>query len=92
MYYRKAFDKFKGLDELVLLGSRSVQRLPIFSFLIKHLDSGLYLHHNFVSSLLSDLFGIQTRGGCACAGPYAQASQTRGSCACVGMCAQTSKK
>ena len=78
MYYRKAFDKFKGLDELVLLGSRSVQRLPIFSFLIKHLDSGLYLHHNFVSSLLSDLFGIQTRGGCACAGPYAQVSETRG--------------
>ncbi|KNC47022.1 selenocysteine lyase [Thecamonas trahens ATCC 50062] len=29
----------------------------------------LYLHHNFVSVLLNDLFGIQTRGGCACAGP-----------------------
>ena len=27
------------------------------------------LHYNFVSILLNDLFGIQSRGGCACAGP-----------------------
>ena len=31
---------------------------------------GTYLHHNFVVALLNDLFGIQTRGGCSCAGPY----------------------
>ncbi|HEX4700285.1 MAG TPA: aminotransferase, partial [Actinomycetes bacterium] len=31
---------------------------------------GAYLHHNFVVSLLNDLFGIQSRGGCSCAGPY----------------------
>jgi selenocysteine lyase/cysteine desulfurase len=30
-----------------------------------------YLHHNFVCLLLNDLFGIQVRSGCACAGPYA---------------------
>ena len=29
-----------------------------------------YLHHNFVAALLNDLFGIQARGGCSCAGPY----------------------
>ncbi|KAJ1487473.1 hypothetical protein T484DRAFT_1786612, partial [Baffinella frigidus] len=28
------------------------------------------LHHNFVVALLNDLFGIQSRGGCSCAGPY----------------------
>jgi hypothetical protein len=28
------------------------------------------LHHNFVVTVLSDLFGIQARGGCSCAGPY----------------------
>jgi hypothetical protein len=28
------------------------------------------LHHNFVVALLNDLFGIQARGGCSCAGPY----------------------
>lgn len=30
-----------------------------------------YLHGPFVAKLLNDLFGIQARGGCACAGPYA---------------------
>lgn len=28
------------------------------------------LHGPFVAALLSDLFGIQARGGCSCAGPY----------------------
>ena len=32
--------------------------------------AGEYLHHNFVVALLNDLFGIQARGGCSCAGPY----------------------
>lgn len=31
-----------------------------------------YLHYNFVCSLLNDLFGVQSRGGCSCAGPYSQ--------------------
>jgi selenocysteine lyase/cysteine desulfurase len=47
------------------------KRLPIFSFLIKH-GPTRYLHYNFVCALLNDLFGIQARGGCMCAGPYAQ--------------------
>lgn len=44
--------------------------LPVFSFLIRCNDS--FLHFHFVSVLLNDLFGIQTRGGCMCAGPFAQ--------------------
>ena len=40
--------------------------------MIEHPETRLYLHHNFVSAVLNDLFGIQARGGCACAGPYAQ--------------------
>ena len=43
-------------------------RLPVISFRIRH--GGRYLHHNFVVALLNDLFGIQARGGCSCAGPY----------------------
>jgi len=31
---------------------------------------GKPLHGPFVAALLNDLFGIQARGGCACAGPY----------------------
>ena len=37
--------------------------------MIKYND--MLLHHNFVGVLLNDLFGIQSRSGCACAGPYA---------------------
>jgi hypothetical protein len=38
------------------------------SFTIRH--AGRYLHHNLVVAVLNDLFGIQSRGGCSCAGPY----------------------
>ena len=43
-------------------------RLPIVSFRVHH--RGLVLHHHSWSPLLNDLFGIQARGGCSCAGPY----------------------
>ena len=60
---------------LVLLGSKEEQatddgHLPILSFLIRCGDR--FLHYNFVCALLNDLFGIQSRGGCQCAGPYSQ--------------------
>ena len=58
--------------KITILGNEKARRLPIFSLLIHHPDSGKILHHNFVSVLLNDLYGIQARGGCACAGPYAQ--------------------
>ncbi len=69
-----AFREWSAVKELVLVGPphQSVSRLPIFSFLVRHSGSGLFLHHNFVCALLNDLFGIQARGGCSCAGPYAQ--------------------
>ncbi|MBL4616631.1 MAG: aminotransferase class V-fold PLP-dependent enzyme [Robiginitomaculum sp.] len=51
-----------------ILGSQTAKRLPIFSFLVKSNDK--FLHYNFVVALLDDLFGIQARGGCSCAGPY----------------------
>jgi hypothetical protein len=53
---------------LVILGNPKAHRLSIVSFLVRHGE--LYLHHNFVVALLNDLFGIQARGGCSCAGPY----------------------
>lgn len=65
------FDRWKSVPELKVLGDTSVSRLPIFSFAVHHAKSNLYLHHNFVCALLNDLYGIQTRSGCACAGPYA---------------------
>ena len=62
----------KKIPNLILLGSLELKRLPIFSFLIKNEPTGFYLHYNFVTKLLNDLFGIQSRSGCACAGPYGQ--------------------
>ena len=47
----------------------SAERLSIVSFVVRS-PSGRYLHHNFVVAVLNDLFGIQSRGGCSCAGPY----------------------
>lgn len=67
-----AFQAWNGIPEISILGSKTAPRLAIFSFLIRHPASGYYLHHNYVCTLLNDLFGIQVRGGCACAGPYAQ--------------------
>ena len=66
---QRAYSKWLDVPELILLGSTCVPRLSIFSFLIRHPPTGYFLHHNFVCALLNDLFGIQARGGCACAGP-----------------------
>jgi len=44
-------------------------RVGIISFNIRD-SSGKYLHHKFLTVLLNDLFGIQSRAGCSCAGPY----------------------
>lgn len=56
----------------VSTAANQLPQLAIFSFAVLHPASGRYLHHNAVVALLNDLFGIQARGGCACAGPYAQ--------------------
>ena len=52
-----------------VLGNPDAERLSIVSFVIRR-PGGRYLHHNLVVSILNDLFGIQSRGGCSCAGPY----------------------
>ncbi len=52
-----------------MLGDHEHERLSIVSFVIR-CEGGRYLHHNYVVALLNDLFGIQSRGGCSCAGPY----------------------
>jgi selenocysteine lyase/cysteine desulfurase len=69
---RRVFREWEPVSELVVIGPHSIPRLPVFSFLIRHPATGRFLHHNYVCTLLNDLFGIQVRGGCSCAGPYAQ--------------------
>jgi selenocysteine lyase/cysteine desulfurase len=65
----QAFAAWSDVEGLELLGHPGAPRLPIFSFRIRK-RSGAYLHQQLVTRLLSDRFGIQARGGCACAGPY----------------------
>jgi len=66
---RLAFDAWENVPGLQLLGSPDRSRLPIFSFRVADGAGGL-VHHQLVTRMLSDCFGIQARGGCACAGPY----------------------
>lgn len=67
-FVRGAIARWAENPELRILGNRDAWRLSIVSFMVRH--RGRYLHHNFVVALLNDLFGIQARGGCSCAGPY----------------------
>ena len=67
---RRAIAAWKCVERLELLGSLEAPRLPIFSFLVRDPRGG-YVHPQLVTRILSDRFGIQARGGCACAGPYA---------------------
>jgi len=64
----RAIASWSADPNLHILGSLTAKRLSIVSFLVRHGED--FLHHNFVVALLNDLFGIQARGGCSCAGPY----------------------
>jgi selenocysteine lyase/cysteine desulfurase len=64
----RAIERWGANPALEILGNPALPRLSIVSFVVRHRSR--YLHHNYVVSLLNDLFGIQARGGCSCAGPY----------------------
>ena len=67
-FITRAIASWSQHPDLLILGNKDAWRLSIVSFVVRHQDA--YLHHNFVVALLNDLFGIQARGGCSCAGPY----------------------
>jgi len=54
---------------LTLLGNETAHRLPIFSFVVRD-STGKMVSEQMFTRMLSDIYGIQARGGCACAGPY----------------------
>ncbi|EWT00500.1 aminotransferase [Intrasporangium oryzae NRRL B-24470] len=68
-FLRRAVEAWKDEPGIEILGNLAAERLSIVSFVV-HANDGRYLHHNFVVAVLNDLFGIQARGGCSCAGPY----------------------
>jgi selenocysteine lyase/cysteine desulfurase len=59
-----AFRRLKKIKGLHILAENITERLGIFSFYVDN------IHHNLVTRILNDQFGIQTRGGCSCAGTY----------------------
>jgi selenocysteine lyase/cysteine desulfurase len=76
---RRVLQRLAPSDTIHVLGDTALPkedapgsgaRLPIFAVMIKPAGSSRFLHWNFVAMLLNDLFGIQSRGGCLCAGPY----------------------
>jgi selenocysteine lyase/cysteine desulfurase len=68
-FIKRAIEAWSSNPRIQVLGNQEATRLSILSFVIKYGDE-MVLHHNFVVALLNDLFGIQARGGCSCAGPY----------------------
>jgi selenocysteine lyase/cysteine desulfurase/CRP-like cAMP-binding protein len=65
---RRALDSWGANPRIEILGNPELERLAIVSLGLRH-PRGL-LHSNFVVAVLNDLFGIQARSGCFCAGPY----------------------
>lgn len=68
-YLAQANQVWQANPQLTILGADMPNRLPFYSFLIRDAQGELVPPQLF-TTLLSDLFGIQARGGCACAGPY----------------------
>ena len=67
-FISRAIARLSQCENLEILGPTDLPRLSILSLRFKRDDKDL--HYGFVVSLLNDLFGIQARGGCSCAGPY----------------------
>ena len=66
----RAIERWSAHPNIEVLGNQDPKRrVGIISFKIlrggKH-----YLHPRFATTLLDELFGIQSRAGCSCAGPY----------------------
>jgi len=66
----RAFARWSEAAGIEILGNKDpARRIGIVSFNLRDPRGG-YLHPKFATALLNDLFGIQSRAGCSCAGPY----------------------
>jgi selenocysteine lyase/cysteine desulfurase len=79
-FIMRAIERWRTNPNIQILGNADAWRLSIVSFMVRHRtgvphasgggEVNRRLHHNFIVALLNDVFGIQARGGCSCAGPY----------------------
>lgn len=58
------FNRLSKIEGLHIHAGEHRSRLSIFSISIRG------IHYNLIAKLLNDRFGIQSRGGCSCAGTY----------------------
>lgn len=58
------FSRLEKINKLHILADNVRNRLGVISFYIDD------VHYNLIVRILSDMYGIQVRGGCACAGTY----------------------
>lgn len=68
-YRAMAEAAWRDHPRLTILGLGKTPRLPFFSLLVAD-QNGAPVPPALFTTMLSDLYGIQSRGGCACAGPY----------------------
>jgi len=61
---KKCFELLTPIPRVKILSDNLQDRLGVISFYIKD------IHYNLVVKMMNDRFGIQLRGGCACAGTY----------------------
>ena len=61
---RIVFDRFSKMKNVEILEAKTQKRLGVISFIVKEAP------YNLIVKILNDRFGIQTRGGCSCAGTY----------------------
>jgi selenocysteine lyase/cysteine desulfurase len=61
---RLIFNRFSKIKNVEILEGHIKKRLGVIAFIVKG------AHHNLIVKMLNDRFGIQTRGGCSCAGTY----------------------
>lgn len=61
---KRAFEGFRKIEKAHILADNIEDRLGAFSFYLED------IHYNLAVKLLNDKFGVQVRGGCACAGTY----------------------
>jgi selenocysteine lyase/cysteine desulfurase len=61
---KSTFEILRKIPRLRILAENIEDRLGVISFYIDE------MHYNLIVKLLSDRYGIQVRGGCACAGTY----------------------
>lgn len=60
----RIFNRMRAIPHLHLLADGISERLTVLSFYFDH------IHYNLAVKILNDRFGIQSRGGCSCAGTY----------------------